>query len=389
MKKIAFPALVFMAFCCTGFMMHFACRDAPKNELGWTSVAGYDSEGYVTHYTSPVGLMEVSHRHPLAALAMAPVTLVGLLVTFRAGPGVGHYAVIGCFALIGALTCWLLWTVLKKSGAERLSRISAMALWLSFAHVWILGGVAELFSISMAIMLGVLLMVLCDVRDVRAWIGASALAGGVTVTNFVKPVVAWLVAAGGLRFVCKLRIRTVMIAAAVALGGLVAAALAVMGKWVYVDGITVGAGASITVNEVAKFLPTDLSLARRLWLTWNACWCEPMLLRESVIDQGMSLPPYGTVLPHVLGASVLALCAWSVIRNFRLPVVRAALAMVVFDFLLHVVIGWGIVEGQIYCGHWFWIVPLLVALLPSRIAYGVAALAVGIAVNNLAVVLAS
>ena len=40
--------------------------------------------------------------------------------------------------------------------------------------------------------------------------------------------------------------------------------------------------------------------------------------------------------------------------------------MTAFDFLLHVVVGWGMVEAQIYCGHWLYLVPVLVAYLPGR-----------------------
>jgi len=366
--------------------MHRACIDAPKNELGWTSIAGYDSEGYVTHYTCPVGIMEVNHRHPLMALATAPVTLVGLLVSFRAGCDIGTYAVLGCFALIGALTCWLLWLVMKKAGAERWPRIAAIALWVSFAHVWILGGIAELFCISIPIMLGVLLMVVCKVRDPRAWAGMTVLAGGVTVTNFIKPLAAWIVAAEGLRSIRGLHRRIVLLILAVLVGGGILIALAVIGKWIFVDEITVRKGIDITVDQVAVFLPKGFSLSQRLWLTWNAFWCEPMMLRESVIGQGPILHAYKTMLPHVLGAAILALCVWSAIRNFRLPVIRAALAMMFFDVVLHVIIGWGIAEGQIYCGHWFWIIPLFVALLPRRAAYVAGVVAVGIAVNNFVVV---
>jgi len=206
------------------------------------------------------------------------------------------------------------------------------------------------------------------------------------VAFFIKPLAAWMVAADGFRSMRRIRMRTVVLFVALVAGGLGVASLAVMCKWMFLDGISVKQGVSITVNEVAKFLSTDFSLSERLPLAWNAFWCEPMMLRESVIGQGEIVHDYRTFLPHILGAAVLALCVWSAIRNRRLPVVRAALSMVVFDFLLHVVVGWGTDEGQIYCGHWFWAIPLLVVLLPRRVVPVVLALVIGIAAQNLSVV---
>jgi len=389
-RWIAFVGL-WLAFCGCGLWLHHACKGAAVNQLGWTDIAGYDSEAYVTHFTSPLGILEVNHRHPLAAVVSSPITAVGLMVSYRAEREFGYQAVICCFGLIGACCCLLLWQVLKKAreadaGKTGALRLAALALWLSFSHVWLLAGLAEYFGISLAILLGVLLMVLYDVRDARAWLGASALAGGVTVTNFIKPLAAWLVAADGVSCLRRLRRRTVVLGLAAAAGGLAVAALALMGKWAFLDGISVAKGVEGTVRQITDCLPAGVSLSRRLWLVWNAFWCEPMLLRESVIAQSGMLHPYPSLIPHLLAAAVLALCVWSAVRNFRLPVVRAALAMVVFDVLLHVVVGWGLAEGQIYCGHWFWIIPLLVSLLPPRTAFLTFALAAAIALNNLGVV---
>ena len=384
---VAFAVFLWLAFSFGGLALHHACKTAPANRLGWVDVAGYDSEGFVRNYTLVSEILSVNHRHPLVGPVMSPIIAVGATVAQRAGDEAGRKAVICCFALVGAVSFVLLWLVLAKAGASLAGRLAAAALWLSFAHVWILGGVAESFGISQMLLLGVLLMVLCEVRDMRAWAAMTAVAGALTVTNAVKPFVAWLVSAGGWGRVRQLNRRLVFLLLAGGVGVVALTVAALLFKWAYVNGVGAWKGTVITIHEVTDCLPQGMGFTRRLWLAWNAFWCEPMIVREPVIAKSYVTASYRTVGPHLVCIGVLALCVWSAVRNFRLPVVRAALAMVAFDVLLHAVVGWGVDEGQIYCGHWFWIVPLLVSLLPPKAALATAALAVACAGFNLAQVL--
>lgn len=383
MKRIV-PIAVLLAacFCSVGLGLHRACEDAPANKLGWVDIAGYDSEGVLTWYTNVGSIFSVNHRHPLMTVVLSPITAVGSSVAQRLGEKAGERAVIGVFALIGAANFLLLWLVMRGRERDPVPCACAAVLWLSFAHVWILGGIAESFPVSLAISLGALLMVAHGVRDGRAWVALSSLAGAVTVTNVVKPMLAWWAGGGG----DPRRGRTILafcaaLAACVLLG---AVCLAV--KWCWIDGCGLAAGAASVLGDVTACLPTGMDWGRRLWCLWNNFWCEPMMLHGTVIGKGPVEAAYPRLFPHVVGAGVLALCAVSVVRNCREPVVRAALAMFSVDFVLHVVLGWGIDEGQIYCGHWFYLIPLLVSRLPRRCALLTLPLAALILARNLAVV---
>jgi len=382
-RLLIFCAVLWVAFAATGIAMHEASKGHDRNEFGWVGIAGYDSEAFLSSYIHMEAMFDVGHRHPLRGIAFFPIIAVGVTATDWFGPEVGQRAVLACFALFGVTSFLLLWLVLAKLGAPFVSRVGASALWLSFAYVWILGGIAETFGASMMILLGVTLLVAYGVRDVRAWFAACVVAGGVTVTNGVKPILSWLAAAGGWDYVRKLPRKTVLVFCGVA-SGLFLAALAFLAlKWTFLDGFGFFGGIHSVVSDIGMYLPHGTGFGRRCWLTWNMFWCEPMLLHGKFVGASYVTAAYGKALPHVVGAAVMALCVWSAIANFWRPVVRAALLMVSFDVLLHVVVGWGFEEGYLYCGHWFWIIPLLVGLLPRKMALLTAVLAVCIALHNL------
>ena len=389
-KIILYGVLLWTAFAGVGLSLHVACRNAPKNHLGWTDIAGYDSEGYVTWFNNVGSLFQVNHRHPIIGLVLSPVTIVGSFVGERMGDEAGKCAAIVVFSLLGAVSSMLLWLIITDSGGSKPSRFGAAAIYLSFAHVWLLGGLAESFAASQLLLIVVVRMVQCQVRDGRLWLLMSVLCGGVTITNGVKPLLAWLV--GGKRD-AESRCARVKVLSRLAGWGAAWVAVGAFGiclKWWLVDGYGVETGVRIVADDIAAcWLPQGSSFAHRLWLVWNAFWCEPMMLHGAVVGTTAVTSPYATALPHFAAGGVLVLCIVSVVRNWRHPLVWPVLAMVSVDMGLHVVAGWGLAEGQIYCGHWIWAVPILLALLPRCAAGFALAFAAVIAAHNWLVIGAS
>lgn len=384
MKGILIVAAVLaVGFGAVGLSLHQACEAAPVNEHGWTDIAGYDSEAMVEWYTDMRSMFSVNHRHPLMTVVLSPLTVVGSMVEQHPGKEAAKRVVIGEFALIGALNFLLLWLVMRRRGGEFASCVCAAVLWLGFAHVWILGGIAESFPVSLAIALGTLLMIAKKVRDHRAWMAMAFLAGSVTVTNVVKPALAWWFGVKG----DSQRRRAIFVFALAVAACVAFGAIGVMLKWWLVDDFGIATGARIVFDDITSQLPQDMTLGRRLWCVWNCFWCEPMMLHAPVIAKTTIEVAYSSFVPHVAGFGVLVLCAYSAILNFRDPVVRSALAMFAIDVVLHVLLGWGIEEGQIYCGHWLYLVPVLISSLPRRIAVGVIPLTAVIVAWNLVVVM--
>lgn len=392
MKRTAFllaflGTLLWTAFGAVGLYRHAVCQDAPKNALGWTDIGGYDSEGYLPHFTDLHTVFGANHRHPMLGVILSPITAVGSMVRERLDLEWAKRAVLCVFAFIGAVNILLLWMIFSGTGASLPSRIAALLLMLSFAQTWILSGIAESYPVSETMLLLTLLMVQRKVADVRLWLATAALAGGITSTNAGKPLLAWLVGAGGLERLRGLPSKAKMIVVASAIGLVVAVVAAALVKWAFLNGTTFAVSWESFLDTITKELPHGASFSRRMWSAWNAFWCEPMILHGSVLGQSKIAAPYQTIGPHLVCGSILVLSAWSAIRNFREPVVRAALAMFSIDLILHPVIGWGLAESQIYCGHWYYLIPVLMVFLPPRVWPLTMLLAATAAAHNLFVCL--
>ena len=333
-----------------GVGLHQAAVRGPNvpNHI-WTSVAGFDGEGYLLHYRSFRYTFEFSTRHPLASVVMLPARIVGGRVMDRFGEEASAVAILMFFALMAAASIALVNLITHDLGAT--------ALFTAFAYTWMLGATADLFALSELILLGTLLLV--RHRETRApfYLGMAALAGAVTVTNGLKPLLA-MTAAGYM----KRPSRRALVWSAVGGGTLALVAVSVCYvKWQLWDGIGFWNGLSYSWRDIVACLPADNSLLLRLRMFWEGFVCEPILFHGPVVATDEFFGGYASMFPHILVSVLVAVSVCGAVRGRREPVVRAALAMCTVDFLLHVVIGWGANEGQIYCGHWFFVFPILLA----------------------------
>ncbi len=373
---------LWLAFWACGVLIHRAAFGDALNDYAWVSLIGYDSARYLNGFCHIRRLFFVGLRHPLVMVICLPVFFVCPTIADRVGVEAAKVGALGFFAAVGAAAGVLLWTTMRRLGVSRCSAAVAFCLWLSFAHVWLLGGMAESFGLSLTALLGVVWMVARGVSNRWAWGAMVVCAGGVTSTNGIKPVLAWLLSVSREQRT-KLPVRRIVfIGCGLALIGFAALAI----KWMLMFGGVI-VGIVEGVRDVGTFFPASaLSLSERMWFLWHSFWCEPMMLHGSIIGVDVVKTDYATWFPHVAGAAILSLCVWSAILNFRRPVVRVMLAMIACDFLLHVVVGWGFEEGQIYCGHWFWAIPILIALLPGRRSLAVVPFLPIVIAQNLSVV---
>lgn len=332
----------------------YEARPAPV-----ASIAGLDGEVYLKRYCSIFSMFRMRKRHPAADLVTAPAFLVGAMVEPKAGPEAAKIANILLFAAVGAATVALIRLLTGDTAST--------ALFLSFAYTWLLSGSPELFAVSQLILVATLLLVKRQVDDIRVWAGMTLLACGTTITNAVKPVAAFLVLLPrnpGLLLALRRQARKILIGLLV----LAAAAAAVeTAKWFLIDRMSLADEFRMGWEYVVKWFSGGFGFGERLARTWEMFFCEPLMTHGAIFGQanedGLDILPLGyrNALPHAVCAALFALCTWSAWRNRRDTVVQAALAMFAFDFLLHVALGWGLCEAQIYCGHWMFIVPILIA----------------------------
>jgi len=330
-----------------GCYLHWLCGAAEPNALGWVSISGFDSEGYLDVFRHISSLFTVKARHPLFNLIASPVYFIAPQLYEKFGAHAANVAILVLFSAIGAVNVGLL-AYLTRS-------LFAVALWLVFAHTWVVGALPETFGLSTTCLLVTLVCVRRGVSGVRVWTALAVVTGGVTLTNGAKVVLAALVA---------LRSRRAALKMLAVLSGLVLLAVpCLIGKWVLIDRISVANGFAWTLGDAMACTERAMDALTRLRTLWEAFYLEPMMRHGGYV--GVDFVPFGysTVLPHVVGAVLLAGATASAWINRRDPVVRALLLMLSVDVAIHFFCGWGIAEAQIYSAHWLFALPVLLGLL--------------------------
>lgn len=80
----------------------------------------------------------------------------------------------------------------------------------------------------------------------------------------------------------------------------------------------------------------------------------------------INLPSYSSTLCNLVILIIICLSIYSIIINYKNKIVKLFIAFFSVDIFIHFVVGYGIEEGQLFCGHWFFFIPLLLGLLDTH-----------------------
>lgn len=310
-------------------------------------------------------IFSASFRHPLLGMFTAPVSLLGERM-FTLGPWPYWGFLLSVFSAVMAGCTMLVYAVLNRAeGAGRTCAAAGAVLFASFSYTWFLAACPESFPLACLAGLLVLLwgVLPCSKQDGKAmragWIALAVLNGGITVTNGMKVVLAYLAVRG---FSWRRVARLAIMLAAIAL-----LALCVILLRYALFRITTGnAKANLSDGLIQSFQFVGGVSGMHEWLSKIAsCFSESIVTHGDPLDQNDISRPYGNIFVSWAVAALYVSAAISACRLWRHGLVRLVLAMFCVDILLHVVVSWGLVEGHIYCGHWLYAPAILAALLPT------------------------
>ena len=83
-------------------------------------------------------------------------------------------------------------------------------------------------------------------------------------------------------------------------------------------------------------------------------------------SETINLPPYSDIYCCPVIIVIICISVTSIIINFKHEIVQLFLGFFSIDIIIHFIIGYGIEEGQLFCGHWFFFIPLLMGLLAKQ-----------------------
>ena len=353
-------AFLWAAFC--GFGVYLRAQIPWDDCLFELHGLDYGIHGYKLSHYHWIG--QLNFRHPLFPFLMSPVILFGQrLLNLGNWPYWGFLCLVFSGVMTGA-TALVHGLVRRVPGADGWTAAGAAALFASFSYTWFLAACPESFPIACAALL--LLPWWATHPQIRnpkvrkwGWIALAFLNGGITLTHAVKAALAYLADRG---FAWKRIGRLSLVGAAVLLCGagviLVRYALA---RWLGgVDKTNISDGIVYSLSSFSAFV--DVRTAAH-WLAHF--FSEPIVTHGDSLSANHLTRSYSCVWASVSVAALYALAVWGCWRGRRLRLTRILLAMFAVDFALHILLLWGLEEGHIYCGHWFFLPAILAAILPT------------------------
>lgn len=336
-------------------------------ETGAIEVFGYDYVTFMSQMREPMWITYTGFRHPGLGLVLSPVVVVAGMLAKVSQSASDKFIVI-VIAAVGVLNVWLM----KKIGGW-----IAVSLFMTFGFLWVLVAVPESFPFAMTSLLLVVVACCEEVRRKRegllplpllVWGCLFALAGAVTITNCVKVIVAYLICNWEAikKAECSIGVRKVPGWFALCLCFVifvVFGALFFLLRMYCWNALHPEAPKSIcaALSQTVGWIPRGLGIAGRARDAVVSFIAIPLVPRVSWGDLTQPAPP---TLLGVSWCLVLCGCAiLSAILNRRQKVIQVMAGMFTIDLVIHVICGWGLNEGWIFCAHWFWMVPILIGQL--------------------------
>jgi hypothetical protein len=122
-------------------------------------------------------------------------------------------------------------------------------------------------------------------------------------------------------------------------------------------------------DDTFQYQGTELN---KFSLFTNNFLFEPLLFHQSesvYSNETILLPAYQSWAYYIPVTAVYILAFTTVILNWKNIIVKLFLVFWSIDIFITFIIGYGVEEGQIMCGHWFFFLPLLMGVLLKNIGY--------------------
>ena len=321
---------------------------------GVTEVMGYDYATFMAQFRDFGWITYTGARHPGLGLLASPIVLVAHLLG-TAHATAADVFLIAFFSTVSVVNVWLV---------HRLSGWIGAAVFPSFSFMWLLAAVPESFPVAMT----TLLLVVFFTKEVpsrikshpAAWAALFVLCSAVTVTNGIKVLIAYLIVNKPTRRRLALLATIAAVVAAVGAGFFALR----MARWnmQHPDSAKTIWGA---LMQTAGWIPEGLGVWGRIKLgvvNFFALPVQPWKGLGTDPDLGLTLPVTIGWIGWCWAGVVYLVAAFGAWRNRHSIVMQVLFGMFTVDAVIHLVCGWGIAEGWLFCAHWFYILPICIGM---------------------------
>lgn len=356
MKKVfIFSFLYFLSFA-----LLFLFIALPHNPQ--VGMMGYDTGGYIEYPPMMLNFENIFHwnlRHPILALYYLPAVIFDYILNLF-DINIRWILFILNSDIYMALTITLLYRLLENLNIDKFISAISVIMFCSFAYVILFSIQVESFVVSMFFLLLMLNVFIDNKKNVVADNIVFMGLAGATSTNGLKLFMSFAFQAKSLKeYICRCLTSVILFCI------LILPNLYNLYERIFVMHQSIK---YVLLGDSLNYRGSDLS---KLYLLLTNFLSEPLLFHNvnGVIysKESILLPSYENVFPFFIVCAILLLFIISIIWCRKEKIAKLFFATFFFDIIMHFVIGYGIEEGQLFCAHWFFYIPIFIALLCNKL----------------------
>lgn len=364
--------------------------------MKYFNLSGYDPFTYIT--LSEWRSLYSIERHPLLAVFVYPLTQLNHWLMGLTGMNCAIFIWATVLIILALYSTLFLFRILREIvGISYRDSLLLSAFFLTFGHIMVTVVAPDHFALSLFFLLLTLYAAgkaILENRPLSTWKTASLLflSTGVTTTNCVKIGLAqWF--ANGKRFFCPKLFLISMVMPMLLIG----CGYAFINEYIQKPeqerrehtlaerlkkdvsfrktiAETNEKTAHLHANAIMEgenFRWTDLHLSRPHSIIENL-FGESLMLHEDHMLQDVNkdrpiFVAYHNKLCYVIAVVMMLLLVGGIVTGIRWRFMQLCLSWFCFDMLLHLVLGFGLIEVYIMTAHWAFILPIAAAFLLKRL----------------------
>ncbi len=317
---------------------------------------GYDSIFYIGADNPKLMLNKIlswNLRHPIFVIINYPLLIIDYFL-----PNNLHVALFAIFSsILFSFSNLLIYKICKELKIDLNSIFVSIILYSTFAHIILLSGQAETYVYTITFCLLMILLALKNKSNIVSDNIIFAILTGSTITNCIYFfIIKFWENAGALKKSIIATIKSSILF--IPLFGLTFIGLAyriVLKHIPLKDAI---------LNDTYKFVHSDTNL---LDVTWRHYFAEPFLFHytdQVVLTQNAEvLPDYPFVIYDLIILFILVFALlWGGLFKYKTTICKICASFFLYNIIIHFVCGYGNNELQLFCGHWIFFIPILVAI---------------------------
>jgi len=348
--------------CSFFFFLSFAILFFLHKRLEPPEMLGYDTSAHmlVDHMKIDIQhLFSWDIRHPLLRFMFLPPILIDILLSFF------HidikWEVFTLYStIISSYTGLILFKILSMI-CNKMTAILLLCLFYSFAHSILLSIQIDSFIFSMFFLITLILVYLYNYQSniINNWIFWGLV--GTTSTNVLKFFIYALLTSGGKfkkAIYCFVESSVVFIS------------LFAITIWSFLNRLFVQ-HLGLKYSLLAQTLDYRGTSTNKFILLFENFICEPILFHNThnllYTKETRLLESYPSFICYIPPLVIILAVIISLYKNIYDRITKLFFLFISIDFFIHFIIGYGIEEGQIFCAHWFFFIPILLGLLDNKI----------------------